>query len=883
MKNFTKNKYTQKILIVLTTVLLLNFGMPKPVHAVGGILLSPVSTLIVTIADAFQGMLEWAMLGNPNKIMKDVRYFGAKDEGLLEEAGDRVGNIAQGLTAGMLGGSDSKIKIDKGSNGKTNITVPESAVTGTLWGFDAVNVPVIYYTPEEIFANKVPMLDTNFVKPSVTGGDPDKNIAKQLKGVIGGWYNAIRLISAVGLLSVLVYIGIRILLTSVAADKAKYKKMLFDWLIGICLVFTLHIIMSFALTMSEVVTSMIAPNTQGSIHVDVKADDGTTAYKFDGNLMSYVRFMVQSVDHTTGVGFLALYIMLVIYTYRFTWTYLKRVANMALLTLIAPFVALTYPIDKVGDSSAQGFNMWIKEFSYNALLQPLHLLLYVVLLSSATELAVKNPIYAIVCLGFILTAEKLLRKMFGFDKASGGTLGSLAGAVGVTTFASNMLTKAAKGVLSSGGGDKKIRTKDGLERSGKNQNANKDFQSFDKSSNQGQAELAMGEGEANNMQDEDNEQERDNGSKRLSDEDAQALDDQRIEQLKKELEEAEYDDDYIPSNIKDKMNQLKDLEEAKKIRQANTGPNAAGSPDADMTADALKKMKEEAPKFETWRDIRARDKQADYEEAKQKRIVKAQEKAQRRIDRKNGDTWGRRAGISAYKTIKGIRTAAPTVAYKAARGALKTGARVAAAGTLAGTAGIITATNGNGEQALSAALGAGAVGFATGDNMFEATVGKVMKDASIKDSFGAGAHGSAIDARNAKADKEYLKSQAHKEEYEKYFKNSMTQKQFNDATRSYRESGITDRTQIRRALKLEQKYVKEGKDGGNIQAIRGKVQNIVQTYDNADRKAVYGSDKSATTAALKNIESQLTNVTDAKQKKAVANEILQGWRDFYNT
>lgn len=872
MKNFTKNKYTQKILIVLTAVLLLNFGIPKPVHAVGGILLSPVSALLVTIADAFQGMLEWAMLGNPNKIMKDVRYFGAEKEGLLE-------NIGESLTGGMAGGDVSKIGISKGSNGVTNIIVPETELTGTLWGLDAVNVPVIYYTPEEIFSNKVPMLDTNFVKPSVKGEDQTRNVAKQLQGVIGGWYNAIRLISAVGLLSVLVYIGIRILLTSVAADKAKYKKMLFDWLIGICLVFTLHIIMSFALTMSEVVTSMIAPNTNGSVHVEVTGDN---PYKFDTNLMGYVRFMVQSVDGPTGVGFLALYIMLVIYTYRFTWTYLKRVANMALLTLIAPFVALTYPIDKVGDGSAQGFNMWVKEFSYNALLQPLHLLLYVVLLSSATELAVKNPIYAIVCLGFILTAEKLLRKMFGFDKASGGTLGSLAGAVGVTTFASNMLTKAAKGVLSSGGKDKKVRTNDGYERSGKNSDANKDFQSFDKGSNAGQA--TIGDGEQSNGGDdgkEDTQPPPDASSWDKEDE---------YDELKKYFEDTDNNDAYLnPQEYQKKLDRMKELEKQKaeeEERQRNKAfekPNAAGSPDANMTADALKKIKEEEPKFETWKDIRARDKQADYEEAKQKRIVKAQEKAQRRIDRKNGDTWRRRAGISAYKTIRGIKAAAPTVAYKAVRGTLKTGARVVAAGALAGAAGAITATGGNAEQTIGAMAGAATVGLATGDNMFEATAGKIMKDASIKDSFGAGKHGSAIDARNAKADKEYLKSQAHKEEYEKYFKSSMTEKQFNDATRSYRESGITDRTQIRRALKLEQKYVKEGKDGGNIKTIRGKVQNIVQTYDNADRKAVYGSDRTATTAALKNIESQLTNVTDAKQKRAIANEVLQGWRDFYNT
>ena len=106
----------------------------------------------------------------------------------------------------------------------------------------------------------------------------------------------------------------------------------------------------------------------------------------------------------------------------------------------------------------------------------------------------------------------------------------------------------------------------------------------------------------------------------------------------------------------------------------------------------------------------------------------------------------------------------------------------------------------------------------------------------------------------------------------------MSKQDFDKATKEYREVGITNKKQIRNALKLEAQYMK---NGGNPQDVRGKVQNIVQTYEGIDRKAVYG-DANATQAALKNIEGQLSNVKDAKQRRAVANEILQGYRDWYN-
>ena len=35
---------------------------------------------------------------------------------------------------------------------------------------------------------------------------------------------------------------------------------------------------------------------------------------------------------------------------------------MAFLTLIAPFVALMYPLDKVKDGQAQTFNFWCREY-----------------------------------------------------------------------------------------------------------------------------------------------------------------------------------------------------------------------------------------------------------------------------------------------------------------------------------------------------------------------------------------------------------------------------------------------------------------------------------------------------------------------------------------
>lgn len=54
----------------------------------------------------------------------------------------------------------------------------------------------------------------------------------------------------------------------------------------------------------------------------------------------------------------------------------------------------------------------------NVILQPVHLLLYMSLVGAATDLVARNPIYALVAIGFLIPAEKFIKNMFGLNKAS---------------------------------------------------------------------------------------------------------------------------------------------------------------------------------------------------------------------------------------------------------------------------------------------------------------------------------------------------------------------------------------------------------------------------------------------------------------------------------
>ena len=234
-----------------------------------------------------------------------------------------------------------------------------------------------------------------------------------IRDTIGSWYKAFRNIAVVGLLTVLVYLGIRIVISSTATDKAKYKENLQDWLVALCLVFIIHFIMSGIMMLTDKFTEMLDNTINKPIAVKVTGSD----VKFNTNLVGYVRFMAQSPDFGNCTAYTIMYLALVLYTVMFTFTYFKRFLYMAFFTMIAPLVALTYPIDKVKDGKAQAFDMWFKEYTMNAIIQPIHLILYSVFIGSAIDLAVSNPLYAIVAMAFLTSAEKFVKQMFGLDKA----------------------------------------------------------------------------------------------------------------------------------------------------------------------------------------------------------------------------------------------------------------------------------------------------------------------------------------------------------------------------------------------------------------------------------------------------------------------------------
>ena len=115
------------------------------------------------------------------------------------------------------------------------------------------------------------------------------------------WYYVFRIMAIVAMLAVLIYLGIKMTITTVAVKKAVYKQMMLSWLAGFILVFAINYIMYGIIHLNEQIISWLIP----------KYEDGTEI-----SLYETVRTKAYELKATTGFVGILMYMVLVYYAIR---------------------------------------------------------------------------------------------------------------------------------------------------------------------------------------------------------------------------------------------------------------------------------------------------------------------------------------------------------------------------------------------------------------------------------------------------------------------------------------------------------------------------------------------------------------------------------------
>ncbi len=285
---------------------------------------------------------------------------------------------------------------------------------------DATSDPdeMFWFSIDKTVFNRVALFNINyFSTDDYTVGDKtitaDANNTKIKESITKSYYIC-RILSLAISVVILIYIGIRMAISTVASDQAKYKKMLMSWVESIVILFVMPYIMSVFFSLGESLTNIFYNIRTGLLESGnpVPGTMNGVYGVFEETIRKQLFLKIFSISGLTLAVWSLIYWVLLFTELKFLWLYLKRLLMVGFLIVISPIITITYSIDKVGDGKAQAFSTWMKEFILNVLIQPLHALLYLIFVFSANAIASSSPIVALALLIAMGQAERMVKVIF---------------------------------------------------------------------------------------------------------------------------------------------------------------------------------------------------------------------------------------------------------------------------------------------------------------------------------------------------------------------------------------------------------------------------------------------------------------------------------------
>lgn len=190
---------------------------------------------------------------------------------------------------------------------------------------------------DKVIFNGVSLLDVNFINPAKNSLFMDNSSKLTTIGTTVRNVYFTGLSISLGFLGIIVAVmAIRLAISSIGSEKAKYKEAIVHWATAIILIFGMHYLISFVFYINEQmveVASNIVFDKTDSLPDNQSKDLGDMGNWFAENVD-------MDNDGTESLVSGVLFAVFVIQSVMFFWAYVKRFFFVTILALISPFVVI---------------------------------------------------------------------------------------------------------------------------------------------------------------------------------------------------------------------------------------------------------------------------------------------------------------------------------------------------------------------------------------------------------------------------------------------------------------------------------------------------------------------------------------------------------------
>lgn len=187
---------------------------------------------------------------------------------------------------------------------------------------------------DRVIFNSVPLLDVNFINPAdhslFWNGNDYTTVGKAVRNV---YFTGLSI--GLGFFGIIVAVmAIRLAVSSIASNKAKYKEAIVHWLTALILLFALHYILSFIFFLNEQMVEVATEIVNDQITNG--GDNGKTV----SDLGEYFKEAALADWNTESFIASIIYAVFVVQSLMFFYAYVKRLFYVLILAIVSPFVVI---------------------------------------------------------------------------------------------------------------------------------------------------------------------------------------------------------------------------------------------------------------------------------------------------------------------------------------------------------------------------------------------------------------------------------------------------------------------------------------------------------------------------------------------------------------